>query len=101
MRTFLGLVLLSAFALCSVFGKKCEPLFSQTSPSNWGDVRQGHLEFPIPESTTKWRVDIIFDKPVHTLNPWMVPTENALQARKNVHLPTPAGMQTRMLETLN
>jgi len=70
MRTFLGLVLLSAFALCSVFGKKCEPLFSQTSPSNWGDVRQGHLEFPIPESTTKWRVDIIFDKPVHTLNPW-------------------------------
>merc|ERR1711970_552984 len=99
MITFLGLVLLSAFAVSSAFGGKCEPLFSQTSPSNWGDVRQGHLEFPIPESTTKWRVDIIFDKPVHTLNAGMVPTENALQARINVHLPTQAGTHTRMLET--
>ena len=70
MNTLLGLSILSAFAVTSGFAGKCEPLFSQTSPSNWGDVRQGHLEFPIPEATTKWRVDIIFDKPVHTLNPW-------------------------------
>jgi len=70
MRTILGLIILSTFAVSSAFGGKCEPLFSQTSPSNWGDVRQGHLEFPIPESTCKWRVIINFDKPVHTLNPW-------------------------------
>merc|ERR1711963_206896 len=70
MKTLLGLSILSAFSFSTVFGGKCEPLFSQTSPSNWGDVRQGALEFPIPESTTKWIVDIIFDKPVHTLNPW-------------------------------
>jgi len=70
MNILFGLSILSAFAVSSTFAGKCEPLFSQTSPSNWGDVRQGHLEFPIPEATTKWRVDIIFDKPVHTLNPW-------------------------------
>ena len=66
MRNFLGLVILSAFAVSSTFGRKCEPLFSQKE--FWGDVRQGHLEFPIPESTAKWSVDIIFDKPVHTLD---------------------------------
>merc|ERR1711963_314856 len=70
MNSLLGLAILSAFTFGSAFAGKCEPLFTQTSPSNWGDVRQGHLEFPIPEATTKWRVDIIFDKPVHTLNPW-------------------------------
>merc|ERR1711963_1329631 len=70
MKTLLGLSILSAFAFSAALGGKCEPLFSQSSPSNWGDVRQGQLEFPIPEATTKWRVDIIFDKPVHTLNPW-------------------------------
>merc|ERR1711963_684628 len=70
MKTLLGLSILSAFSFSTVFGGKCEPLFSQSSPSNWGDVRQGALEFPIPEATTKWRVDITFDKPVHTLNPW-------------------------------
>merc|ERR1712241_1054940 len=70
MKTLLGFSILSAFAFSAAFGGKCEPLFSQSSPSNWGDVRQGALEFPIPEATTKWRVDITFDKPVHTLNPW-------------------------------
>ena len=68
MRNFLGLVVISAFAVSSTFGGKCESLFSQKE--FWGDVRQGHLEFQIPESTTKWSVDIIFDKPVHTLNAW-------------------------------
>jgi len=70
MKTLLGLSILSAFSFSTVFGGKCEPLFSQSSPSNWGDVRQGTLRFPIPDATTKWRVDITFDKPVHTLNPW-------------------------------
>merc|ERR1711963_798597 len=70
MKTLLGLSILSAFSFSAVFGGKCEPLFSQSSPSNWGDVRQGTLRFPIPDATTKWRVDITFDKPVHTLNPW-------------------------------
>ena len=70
MNSLLGLLILSTFAVGTTFGRKCEPLFSQTSPSNWGDVRQGHLQFDIPESTSKWRVDIVFDKPVHTLNPW-------------------------------
>ena len=70
MNAFLGFLILSAFAFSSVFGGKCEHLFSQSSPSNWNDVRQGSLQFPIPESTTQWTVDITFDKPVHTLNPW-------------------------------
>ena len=70
MNAFLGFLILSAFALSSVFGGKCEHLFSQSSPSNWNDVRQGSLQFTIPESTTQWTVDITFDKPVHTLNPW-------------------------------
>ena len=70
MNAFLGFLILSAFAFSSAFGGKCEPLFSQSSPSNWNDVRQGSLQFPIPESTTQWTVDITFDKPVHTLNPW-------------------------------
>ena len=70
MKTLLEISILFAFAFSTAFGGKCEPLFSQSSPSNWGDVRQGALNFPIPEATTKWRVDIIFDKPVHTLNPW-------------------------------
>ena len=65
MNSLLGLLILSTFAVGTTFGRKCEPLFSQTSPSNWGDVRQGHLQFDIPESTAKWRVDIIFDKPVN------------------------------------
>ena len=70
MNTLLGFLILSAFAFSSAFGGKCEPLFSQSSPSNWNDVRQGSLQFPIPESTTQWTVDITFDNPVHTLNPW-------------------------------
>merc|ERR1719385_399718 len=68
MKSILGIAILSVFAISSTFGGKCEPLFTQTKL--WGDVRQGSLQFPIPESTTQWTVDITFDKPVHTLNPW-------------------------------
>jgi len=68
MKSMIGFVILSAFAISSTFGGKCEPLFTQTKL--WGDTRQGSLQFPIPEATTQWRVEITFDKPVHTLNPW-------------------------------
>jgi len=98
MNTLFGLSILSAFAVSSAFAGKCEPLFSQTSPSNWGDVRQGHLEFPIPEATTKWRVDIIFDKPVHTLNPWDGANGKCQQIRRGVHSPTQAGTHTKTRE---
>ena len=67
-KSMLGLAILSAFAIGSTFGGKCEPLFTQTDL--WGDTRQGSLQFPIPEATTQWSIDITFDKPVHTLNPW-------------------------------
>ena len=41
---------------------QCESLFTQSSPSSWTDTRQGHLEFPIPETTISWSVEITFDK---------------------------------------
>ena len=50
MKSILGIAILSVFAISSAFGGKCEPLFTQTKL--WGDVRQGSLQFPIPEATT-------------------------------------------------
>ena len=64
----LGLLILSIFGISSAFGENCEPLFTQTKL--WGDTRQGSLQFPIPEATTQWSIDITFDKQVHTLNAW-------------------------------
>jgi len=64
----LGFAILSVFAISSTFGEKCEPLFTQTNL--WGDTRHGSLQFPIPEAASQWSVDIVFDKPVYTLNAW-------------------------------
>ena len=68
MNSMLGLAILSVFAISSTFGRKCEPMFVQTKL--WVDTRQGSLQFPIPEATNQWSIDITFDKPVHTLNAW-------------------------------
>jgi len=80
MKTLLSLTLFAAFAVTSTFGGKCESLFQQKD--NWPDVRNGWLQFPIPEKTTKWRVDIVFDKAVNTINAWDGTKEKCVPNKK-------------------
>ena len=80
MKTLLGLTVLAAFAVNVSVGGKCEPLFEQKD--NWPDVRNGWLQFPIPEKTVKWRVDIVFDKAVNTINAWDGTKENCIPDKK-------------------
>ena len=80
MKTFLGFIVLASFALNSTSGSKCEPLFQVQDKYN--DVRNGHLEFPIPEKTVRWKVDIVFDKAVNTIDAWDGAKEKCIPSKK-------------------
>jgi len=68
MKTFLCFALLSAVAVSHVYGGKCESRF--TPWGAWSSGRNGKMEFPVPEETTSWRVDIVFDSPVNSIDAW-------------------------------
>ena len=68
MKTFLCITLFSAFAISHVLGGKCESRF--TPWGAWSSGRNGKMNFPVPEETAKWRVDIVFDKPVNSIDAW-------------------------------
>ena len=68
MKLLLSLTLFAAFAVNTSFGSKCELLFQQKD--NWPDVRNGWLQIPLLQKTTQWRVDIVFDKPVNSIDAW-------------------------------
>lgn len=68
MKTLLCFTLLSAFAISHALGGKCESRFTEWGA--WSTGRNGALKFPVPEETIKWKVDIIFDKPVNSIDAW-------------------------------
>ena len=80
MKILLTLTFVAAFAVNTSLGNKCEPLFQQKD--NYPDVRNGWIQFPIPEKTTKWRVDIVFDKAVNTINAWDGAQEKCVPSKK-------------------
>ena len=68
MKTFLCFTVFSALAISHVFGGKCESRF--TPWGAWSSGRNGQMNFPVPEETAKWRVDIVFDSPVNSIEAW-------------------------------
>ena len=80
MKFLLTLTLFAAIAVNTSFCGKCESLFEQKD--NWPDVRNGWLQFPVPEKTTKWKVDIVFDKAVNTINAWEGTKEKCVPSKK-------------------
>ena len=76
MKLFLCFTLLSAFAFSNVYGSKCEPLFTQWEA--FPDVRTGSMKVAVPENTVKWRMEIVFDKPVNQIEAWEGKNENCI-----------------------
>ena len=68
MRTFLLFTVFIAFAISHALGGKCESLF--TTWGAWSSGRNGQINFPVPEETAKWRLGIVFDKPVNSIEAW-------------------------------
>jgi len=79
MKAFLCITLLSALAVAHVSAGKCESRFTEWGA--WSVGRNGELKFPVPEATAKWRIDIVFDGPVNSIDAWEGKKEKCVPAK--------------------
>jgi len=68
MNSLICLFVLSALAVSQVSCGKCESKFTEWGA--WSHGRNGELKFPVPDHTAKWRIDIVFDGPVNSIDAW-------------------------------
>merc|ERR1712126_650191 len=68
MKLLLCFAVISAVAICHVLGGKCESRFTEWGA--WSVGRNGEMKFPVPDHTAKWRIDIVFDGPVNSIDAW-------------------------------
>ena len=79
MKTFLCIALLSALAVAHVSAGKCESRFTEWGA--WSHGRNGEMKFPVPDHTAKWRIDIVFDGPVNSIDAWEGKKEKCIPAK--------------------
>merc|ERR1712126_797690 len=79
MKLLLCFALLSTVAICHVLGGKCESRFTEWGA--WSVGRNGEMKFPVPDHTAKWRIDIVFDDPVNSIDAWEGKKEKCIPAK--------------------
>merc|ERR1712045_722747 len=47
----------------------------------WSHGRNGEMKFPVPDHTAKWRIDIVFDSPVNSIDAWEGKKEKCVPAK--------------------
>ena len=68
MKNLIFIAVLSALAVSQVSCGKCESKFTEWGA--WSHGRNGELKFPVPDHTAKWRINIVFDSPVNSIDAW-------------------------------
>jgi len=79
MKTLLCITLFSVVAVSHVLGGKCESRFTEWGA--WSHGRNGEMKFPVPDHTAKWRIDIVFDSPVNSIDAWEGKKEKCVPAK--------------------
>ena len=79
MKLVLCIALLSTVAISHVLGGKCESRFTEWGA--WSHGRNGEMKFPVPDHTAKWRIDIVFDSPVNSIDAWEGKKEKCIPAK--------------------
>merc|ERR1712136_37092 len=79
MKNLICIFVLAALAVSHVSCGTCESKFTEWGA--WSHGRNGELKFPVPDHTTKWRIDIVFDSPVNSIDAWEGKKEKCVPAK--------------------
>jgi len=79
MKSLICFAVIYALAVSQVSCGKCESKFTEWGA--WSHGRNGELKFPVPDHTAKWRIDIVFDSPVNSIDAWEGKKEKCIPAK--------------------